>query len=172
MKQSEILVAELEKADKALSDACDEKYRNKKDLSEEDRKVISRKIDDLFHKRMQLERDIRTARNRELDVGDGCTYHLYSDAYACTVIKKTKNTISVRRDKATLDPNFKPEFIPGGFAAHCINSSEQKYTYERDENGEVFKLWWSEKYGQWRKGSGAGAFVLTPGRHEFYDYNF
>lgn len=71
-------------------------------------------------------------------VGDGVTVNLWSDRYAATVIKVTKSTVTVRRDKATLDPNFKPEWIPGGFAGHCINQDEQKYSYAPDENGAVY----------------------------------
>lgn len=66
-------------------------------------------------------------------VGDGVTINLWSDRHAATVIKVTAKTVTVRRDKATLNPDFKPEFIPGGFAAHCTNQSEQSYTYEPDE---------------------------------------
>lgn len=63
-----------------------------------------------------------------IQVGDGVTVNLWSDRYAATVIKVTKSTVTVRRDKATLNPDFKPEWIPGGFAAHCTNQDEQTYT--------------------------------------------
>lgn len=62
----------------------------------------------------QMSEDIRETErlllveiNRELDVGDGATICLYSDRHACTVIAKTAKTITLRRDKAMLDPNFK-----------------------------------------------------------------
>lgn len=42
-------------------------------------------------------------------VGDGVTVNLWSDRYAATVTKVTKSTVTVRRDKATLNPDFKPE---------------------------------------------------------------
>ena len=54
-------------------------------------------------------------------VGDGVTVNLWSDRYAATVIAVTKSTVTVRRDAATLDPGFKPEFIIGKFAGHCTN---------------------------------------------------
>ena len=41
-----------------------------------------------------LERAIHTEMNREVEVGDGVTMYLYSDAYACTVIAKTAKTIT------------------------------------------------------------------------------
>ena len=104
-------------------------------------------------------------------VGDGVTVHLWSDAHACTVIKLTKCSITVQRDKATLDPNFKPEFIIGGFAAHCTNQAEQSYTYEPDPNGTIESYRWSNKRNRYQ-GGGDGSIRLTKGRHEFYDYNF
>ena len=60
-----------------------------------------------------------------IQVGDGVTVNLWSDRYAATVIKVTKSTATVRRDKATLNPDFKPEWIPGGFAAHCTNRTSR-----------------------------------------------
>lgn len=102
-------------------------------------------------------------------VGDGATVYLYSDSHAGTIVKVTKCTVTVRRDKATLDPNFKPEFIPGGFCAHCTNQDEQSYTYEPDENGELTIVRWSKKYNRYGQ---PGNLRLGKGRHEFYDYNF
>lgn len=119
----------------------------------------------------ETERLILVEINRELDVGDGVTMCLYSDQHACTVIAKTAKTITIQRDKATLDTNFKPEFIVGGFAAHCTNQEDQKWTYERDLNGEITRCYWSEKLGRYTTG-GDQSIRISPGRHEFYDYNF
>lgn len=109
--------------------------------------------------------------NREIEVGDGVTLHLWSDSHACTVIARTKTTLTIQRDKAILDPNFKPEWVAGGFAGHCTNQDEQEYTYERNPNGEIIKCRWSEKYGRFQTGSD-GSMKISRGRHEFYDYNF
>lgn len=116
--------------------------------------------------RNKLNRD----RNMEIAVGDGVTVCLYSDQHACTVIKRTKTTMIVQRDKATLSGDFRPEFEIGGFLAHCTNNSQQEYTYEADPNGQIYKCYWSEKYGRWQTGN--GTIEVIPGRHEFYDYNF
>lgn len=102
-------------------------------------------------------------------VGDGATVYLYSDSHAGTIVKVTKCTVTVRRDKATLNPNFKPEFVPGGFAAHCTNQHEQSYTYEPDENGTLTTVYWSKKHNCYGL---PGNLQLSKGRHEFYDYNF
>ena len=98
-------------------------------------------------------------------VGDGVTINLWSDRHAATVIKVTAKTVTVRRDKATLNPDF----IPGGFAAHCTNQSEQRYTYEPDEKGEIRTFHWSDKFQRYGQ---PGNLTLSKGRHEFYDYNF
>jgi hypothetical protein len=104
-----------------------------------------------------------------VNVGDGVTVNLWSDAHAATVIKKTKTTVTVQYDKATLDPNWKPEWIPGGFAGHCVNQDEQTYTYERNPNGRIETYHWSNKYCSYGQ---PGNLRLTKGRREFYDYNF
>lgn len=101
--------------------------------------------------------------------GDGVTVNYWSDRHAATVIKITPKTVMVQRDKAVLNPNFHPEFIPGGFAAHCINQCEQDYTYEPDQNGEILTFHWSDKYQRYGQ---PGNLTLSKWRHEFYDYNF
>lgn len=122
-------------------------------------------------KKVALKNELKKEKNRQLNVGDGCTLYLFSDAYACTVIKRTNKTITIQRDKATLSPDFKPEWEVGGFAAHCTNSAEQEYTYERNENGEKYVCHWSEKEGRYRCGSD-GSMKVGIGRNEYYDYNF
>ena len=112
---------------------------------------------------------IKIEERREVKVGDGVTVCYYSDCKAYTVIKRTKATITIQRDKATLDPSFKPEFIAGGFVGHCVNQSEQTYTYERDENGTIQTARWSERDGMFKVN---GCLKVYNGRHEFYDYNF
>lgn len=104
----------------------------------------------------------------ELEVGDGVTVVLYSDRNAYTVIKRTPCTITIQRDNAILDPNFKPDIIPGGFLGRCINQDEQNYTYERNESGAKLTLHFSKKYGRFMYLDRA----ILIGRHEFYDYNF
>ena len=122
----------------------------------------------------ELEEEIRQYNEYHLTpanakVGDGATVYLYSDSHAGTIVKVTKCSVTVRRDKATLDPNFKPDIIPGGFCGHCINQDEQSYTYEPDENGTLTTVYWSKKYNQYGL---PGNLRLGKGRHEFFDYNF
>jgi hypothetical protein len=124
--------------------------------------------------RRQLEEKIRRFDGMYLTpanakVGEGATVNLWSDRHAGTIVKITKSTITVRRDKATLNPDFKPEFIPGGFSVHCTNSDEQTYTYEPDEKGALTTIYWSKKYNRYGT---PGNVSASRGRHEHYDYNF
>lgn len=124
--------------------------------------------------RRELKEEIEKFDGRHLTpanvkVGDGVTVNLYSDRHAGTVVKVTKSSITIQRDKATLDPNFKPEWIVGGFAGHCTNQDEQTYTYERDENGQIYTIRWSKAYNKYGR---PGNLTASKGRHEFYDYNY
>lgn len=103
----------------------------------------------------------------ELEVGDHAHICHWSDVSPVTVIKRTAKTITVRYDKATRDPNWKPEWIPGGFSAYCTNNDEQKWIIEEDENGrtDTFRL---RKCG-WRNKADE---KLLPGWMKHYDYNF
>ena len=102
-------------------------------------------------------------------VGDGATVVLWSDRYACTITKVTRCTITMRRDKAAISPDFKPDFIPGGFFGTVINQDEQEWTYEPNPDGTEYKFNWSKKYQMYGQPNNMKAIK---GRHEFYDYNF
>lgn len=105
----------------------------------------------------------------DVNVGDGVTINYWTDRHAGTVIARTDKSLTIRQDKAILDPNFKPEFIPGGFCGTVINQCEQSYTYEPNENGRIYKAYWSETKGGFYAEK---TLRVSRGRHEFYDYNF
>lgn len=118
-----------------------------------------------------------------LNVGDGVTVSLWTDAEAYTIVKKTPKSMTLREDKATLIPGWKPEFVAGGFAGHCVNQDEQEYTYEPNPTGAMIKIslrtWKASSNGDERrrwKRSGTGRNErggnVRPGRHKFHDYNF
>lgn len=102
-------------------------------------------------------------------VGDGVTVNLWSDRHAGTIERVTKASIVIRRDKATLDPSFKPDWIPGGFSAICTNQEDQEWHYEPDPKGQLYTIRWSRKYNRYGT---PGNLTASKGRHEFYDYNF
>ncbi len=102
-------------------------------------------------------------------VGDGATVVLFSDKQAGTIVKVAKSSITIRRDKAIKNDDFKPEFVTGGFNAVCVNQNEQSYAYEPDEQGQLTTIHWSSKNNSYGTPSKVRAIK---GRHEFYDYNF
>lgn len=121
-----------------------------------------------YNKKRAQEAPIYEEFYQGLEVGDGVTIHLYSDAEAYTIIKRTKYSLTLQRDEAILKESFKPEIAPGGFVGHCINNDNQEYDYKRNPNGSILTVHWSKKY---------KCFMylnktVTAGRHEFYDYNF
>ena len=105
----------------------------------------------------------------ELAVGDHCHINHWSDVSPCTVIRRTPCSITVRYDKAKLSEGWKPEFIPGGFSAHCINQEDQKWDIEEDPDGKTETFRWSKKYGVWKNRCDEKLF---PEWEKYYDYNF
>ena len=105
-----------------------------------------------------------------LQVGDRAHVTFWTDTDPCTVIKRTKTTITVRYDKAELNGNWKPEVDLGGFVGHCTNQSKQYegWTITEDPDGSTETFHWSEKKGRWQ---GRGC-TLAPEWVKFYDYNF
>lgn len=123
----------------------------------------------LYRKSEKLNKEYREALTQWAPkVGEGATVHFYSDSHACTIVKVSKSgkTFTIREDKATLDPNFKCETVPGGFMGHTINNNAQTYTYEPNENGREYRVSWTKR-GWTSKGK-----RISSGRSEFYDYNF
>jgi len=115
-------------------------------------------------------------------LGDGVTVSVWTDYDAYTVIKRTATTMTLQEDKATMSPNFKPEFVAGGFAGHCVNQGDQTYMYEHNLTGSKIKVSlrrWTDEEGNerrlWKK-VGTGKFErggdVCPGRRKFHDYNF
>ena len=102
-------------------------------------------------------------------VGQGATICHYSDRTACTIVAVSKSgkTISLQTDHAKLD-NWKPEMIPGGFAAHCTNNHSQRYRSLPNPDAPVWKARLC-KDGKFRT---PNRERVIPGRHHFHDYNF
>lgn len=149
----------------------------KKDMEKVERKLDSmlgkenwEAIHPLYKEYHRLEKELNGAIANNVQVGDGITLRVYSDCHAFTIIARTEKTLTIQQDKATLKNNWKPEFVHGGFTAHCTNQNEQEYDYEKDEKGQILKIRWSDKKSYWNAPRGFAGISL--GRHEFYDYNF
>ena len=95
----------------------------------------------------------------------------YSDVSPYEIVRQISDkTLEVRGMNAVLQESFKPEWIPGGFAGHCVNQSEQKYDYSSDETRQVIRIR-KNKRGEW-KSAGGSKFYLADTPRKFYDYNF
>ena len=111
-------------------------------------------------------------------LGDRIHIKFYSDLSPATVIdiKRNGKEVHVREDQYKLAAGQKPEFIPGGFAAHCTNQRELQYDITENPDGTV----WVYTLRQWR-GRGVwtmkgnvpdGKQGIAHGWRAFYDYNF
>jgi hypothetical protein len=117
-----------------------------------------------------------------LQPGDGITVSVWTEADAYTIVRVTPTRITARMDAAKLSEGWKPEFIVGGFAGHCVNQSEQTYDYQPDPNGALVTVTlrrWKDEEGNERrawKQAGTGTRErggsVRAGRHKFHDYNF
>lgn len=106
--------------------------------------------------------------NVTVAIGDGVNERCYSDIHSWTVIAMSPSakTLTIQRDKATRIDD--PEFVAGGFSAHCTNNRALKYDIEPDTDGETTKARLRNDGSYWT----TGGRRIEPGRFEFYDYNF
>ena len=96
---------------------------------------------------------------------------LYSDIQPFEVIKqRTDKCIDIRPMRAELSPDFKPIFIPGGFAGTVINQHDQSYSYESIPEATQLTIR-LHKNGMWKDAHG-GRYILSDKPLKFYDYNF
>lgn len=94
----------------------------------------------------------------------------YSDITPYEVLRVISDkTIEIREMKSELDPSWKPEMIPGGFSAHTVNNSEQKWVITPNVEGLVVRAR-LQKNGKWKSAMGEHRLSTAPRR--FYDYNF
>lgn len=103
-------------------------------------------------------------------VGMQATVRGYSDShpYEVVAVSASGKQITLRKMAAEQDPSFKPEFVRGGFSAHCTNQSQQKWFLTSDPEGETVKAN-LRKDGRFHSNYGS----VSLGRAVcFYDYNF
>ena len=97
-------------------------------------------------------------------------HHGYSDVNPFEVIRVISDkTLEVREMEASRDTSVKLDFEAGGFSAHCLNQSEQKWLIASDPSKPVIrirfgKLGWKDAHGR--------RFSLSDHPRKFYDYNF
>ncbi len=128
-------------------------------------KELDAKLDEIYNSYNEEVEKLERKFWDNVEIGDGVTLTMWTDREAYTVIKKTPCTITIQRDKAELDPSWKPKYD----MYYCYNNNDQKWVYERDPEGMISILHWSKKYHCYRK---YGYRSVSYGRSEFYDYNF
>lgn len=172
-KESDRIRAEIAELDAEYDRLCEEMVYKNPTHSKETHDALWKKFWDehgfpMVERKRLLEWDLEGALNQELQVGDGVTYHLWSDAHAYTIIARTAKTLTIQRDKATYAPGYKPEYVPGGFSVICTNDADQEWVYERDPKGITRTCYWSPKQKRWQ----SDGCMISRGRHENYDHNF
>ncbi len=98
----------------------------------------------------------------------------YTDINPYEVIRVISDqTLEIRRMKTEIDPDDKPQFVPGGFSAICTHSGS--HIISSDPNGEILRIRKSKKKrlaanDYWTyKGM---KFLLSDKPVHYYDYNF
>jgi hypothetical protein len=95
----------------------------------------------------------------------------YSDVNPFEVVRHVSDkTIEVREMDSERDPDWKPEFIPGGFSAHCVNQREQRWNIVSNPENPTRRIR-LHKSGVWKDAYG-NKFDLHDKPIRFYDYNF
>jgi len=105
------------------------------------------------------------------EVGLYANLHLFSDVEPYEIVRIISDkTIELRSVTATLKPDWKPDMIPGGFAAHTANNHTQEYDYKTNPDAYVFKARLRKKDGRFH--SARGRHVVSEAPCKFHDYNF
>jgi hypothetical protein len=105
---------------------------------------------------------------KNLPEGEYFTEVGYSQLYPWVATKRTAKTATLAKVVVKKDPDWKPDFIPGGFCAHCTNQSDQTWLFDRIEHTAVTTIRLNNR-GQWAH---KGVRFIPNRATEFYDYNF
>jgi hypothetical protein len=94
----------------------------------------------------------------------------YSDVNPFEIVRRISDkTVEIRAMNAERDPNWKPDFVPGGFCGTVINQSQQRWLINSNPDGRVFRIRLGKR--GWKDSSGS-RYVLADQPQKFYDYNF
>ena len=82
----------------------------------------------------------------EMENGDHCHIVYYNSVEPCTVLFRTADTITVRKDNAVLKP--KPSWVPGGYNAIRRYMDVDEWEFSENPKGQVLTFQRS-KDGKW-----------------------
>lgn len=91
----------------------------------------------------------------------------YSQSYPWVELKRTAKTVTLAKVDVKRDPDWHPHILPGGFAGHCDNQSEQTWLFDKIDEGHKRIVRWTKR--GWANG---GVRFIEGQAREFYDYNF
>jgi hypothetical protein len=95
----------------------------------------------------------------------------WSDVTPYEVVRVISDkSIDVRLMNAERDKGVELTWAEGGFAGHCANQSEQKWTITSNPDATVTRIR-LHKDGNWY-GMGKARFMLSDSPRRFYDFNF
>lgn len=104
---------------------------------------------------------------KNLPEGSYFTERGYSQSYPWVEIGRTAKTVKLAKVKVAIDPDWKPEMHPGGFAAHCSNQSQQTWLFDGIDEANTRTIRLTKKGWSLR-----GTRYSEDTAVEFYDYNF
>ena len=112
---------------------------------------------------------------KNLPEGEYLTETGYSQSYPWKVIATSPSgkTLTLQKVEVATDPEFKAEFVPGGFAGHCTNQNEQTHIFVGlSDRTKTVRLQKSRYHGSDKLWGSKGTEFIANGAVEFYDYNF
>ena len=94
----------------------------------------------------------------------------YSDVNPFEIIRQISDkTIEIRAMNAERDPNWKPDFVPGGFCGTVVNQRDQSWIISSSADSPVVRIRLGKQ--GWKDANGR-RFQLADQPRKFYDYNF
>jgi hypothetical protein len=94
----------------------------------------------------------------------------WSDVNPYEIVKVVSDkTIDIRPMDATRDESWKPEFVSGGYAGHCVNQCDQKWDVVSNDDAPLVRAR-LRKDGYYH--SVIGKHLLGDKPRKFYDFNF
>ena len=102
---------------------------------------------------------------QKLEIKSFCNLHLYTDIEPYEVVSVINpKKVVIRPMSATRISEMK--FVVGGFAGHCTNNFDQKWSFESLPDAQTITITLT------KKGWGQGMHRMSDKPIKFYDYNF
>jgi hypothetical protein len=94
----------------------------------------------------------------------------WSDVEPFEIVRRVSDkTFDVRPMRAERDPEWEPEFVPGGFCGTVVNQNSQRWLYESDPAQALVRIRLGKQ--GWRD-AGGSRYAISATPFKFYDYNF